>query len=112
MISGLTTINSCTLSSSYLSGSVSLTRIGNVVFASYTGDFKNVVSGSTKNFISTIPYGFKPINAAVIGERNSGKITIWFNSNGQIDAYNYSSTEAIMNGQFSVCWITSDEYPS
>ena len=87
-------------------------RVGAVVFVTYSGDFKNVVAGKMEPFMSDIPQGYKPINRAIIGERNAGNITIWFNSNGKTEAYNYGSAADIMNGQFSVCWITSDEYPS
>lgn len=98
--------------------SVTLYRVGNVVFAQSNG---SLVKNFQQRYAevetgATVPLGFRPILGGMITSNCrdangvDAKVNYYSDSSGKITV----STSSIGNGRFTLfgCWITNDEWPT
>ena len=103
------TYASTNISLSKHSGGMHLARQGRVVNFAINGNFSSLPNGGYTS-LGTIPTGFRPVWSdnfyrQQAGQNNYCGITIRIQSNGNVDAYNYTGAAWSGNGYFSGSYI-------
>lgn len=90
-----------------MENNIYLYKTGRVVFATYTGNVKNIASGS--NVLLSLPSDYHPISDVIINPYTSHKnFQIRFSNRGSVELYNYTGTEQsnLQYCRFATSWIS------
>lgn len=92
-------------------GNALLARCGNIVTFTNNADLTNIPY-SVLTIMATLPIGYRPIEelqTRVTNDLADFRILVY--TNGNVNVYRGGDV-AVVNGAFSLTWITNDPFPS